>query len=229
MSTIPDSPIRAAIFDAYGTLLDFHGAMAAHKDQLGESWQRISHDWRVKQIEYTWVRTLSGPAHYRDFWTLTREALDFVAARNGISDAALLDSLMEAYRVLPAYPEAAKMLKALKARGIACAILSNGEPDMLRAAVRGAGIESLLDDVISIHALRAYKVAPVVYRLPVARFAFEPAGMAFVSSNPWDAFGAREAGYRVFWINRSGQPDEYGLRASVPELRDLSGLPELLK
>ena len=102
--------IRAAVFDAYGTLLDVHAAMGRYAERLGPDWARMSADWRAKQIEYTWVRSLAGPAHHRDFWTLTQEALAFVAQRYGVGDAALLADVLAAYRVLDAYAEVPAML-----------------------------------------------------------------------------------------------------------------------
>src|SRR5579863_4962909 len=141
--------LRAVVFDAYGTLLDVHAAMGRHAARLGPDWQRMSAEWRTKQIEYTWVRSLAGPAHHRDFWTLTQEALAFVAARYGITDKVLLVDLLDAYRRLDAYPDAVSVLSRLRDRGIPRAILSNGEPGMLADAVRSAGIAPLLDDVLS--------------------------------------------------------------------------------
>jgi 2-haloacid dehalogenase len=220
--------IRAAVFDAYGTLLDIHAAMARHAGRLGADWQRISADWRAKQIEYTWVRSLAGPAHHRDFWRLTEEALVHVAQRHGITHAALLADVLAAYRELTAYPEVPAMLAGLRARGVARAILSNGEPCMLADAVRSAGIAGLLDDVLSVEAVGVFKPDPRVYRLAADRFGLPPDAIGFVSSNPWDAFGAAAFGFRVFWVNRNGQPDEYGLRGSVIELADLSTLPDAL-
>jgi 2-haloacid dehalogenase len=219
---------RAAVFDAYGTLLDVHAAMARHADRLGPDWQRVSADWRAKQIEYTWVRSLAGPAHHRDFWTLTREALAHVAARHGIVDAALLADVLAAYRELDAYPEVPAMLAALRDRGVARAILSNGEPRMLADAVRSAGIAEMLDDVLSVEAVGVFKPDPRVYRLVVDRFGLAADAVAFFSSNPWDAFGALAFGFRVFWVNRTRQPDEYGLRGRVVELADLSSVPDAL-
>ncbi|HST74114.1 MAG TPA: haloacid dehalogenase type II [Acetobacteraceae bacterium] len=220
--------IRAAIFDAYGTLLDVHAAMEKHAARLGTDWQRISQDWRIKQIEYSWVRSLTGPAEHRDFFTLTTEALHWVAARHGIADRALLADVLDAYRRLSAYPEVPDVLRRLRAGGIGRAILSNGEPSMLADAVGAAGIDRLLDAVLSVEAVGVYKPDPRVYRLASDQFGLAAAEMAFVSSNAWDAFGARVFGFRVFWVNRSGQPDEYGLRGSVQELPDLSGLPDAL-
>jgi 2-haloacid dehalogenase len=216
--------IRAAVFDAYGTLLDIHASMQAHAGRLGPEWRRISQDWRAKQMEYTWVRSLAGPEHHRPFFALTREALAVVAETHGLTDQALLADVLAAYRRLSAYPDVAPALRALQAGGIARAILSNGEPDMLDDAVRAARIGDLLDDVLSIEAAGIYKPSPAAYRLAADRFGLDAREIAFLSSNPWDAFGARAFGFRVFWLNRAGQPDEYGLRGSVTELRDLGGL-----
>ncbi len=216
--------IRAVVFDAYGTLLDVHAAMQAHAARLGPDWQRISRDWRVKQMEYTWVRSLAGPAHHVPFFELTRTALTVVAQTHGVADQAVLADVLAAYRTLSAYPEVAPTLRALQARGIARAILSNGEPGMLDDAVRAAGIGGLLDEVLSIEAAGIYKPSPAVYRLATDRFGLAAGEIAFLSSNPWDAFGAWAFGFCVFWVNRTGQPDEYGLRGHVRELPDLGGL-----
>jgi 2-haloacid dehalogenase len=215
---------RAAVFDAYGTLLNVHAAMAKHAMRLGPQWERMSADWRVKQIEYTWVRSLAGPGNHRDFWVLTREALAFVAARYAIEDEALLADVLAAYRRLDAYPEVPPMLASLRDRGVPCAILSNGEPGMLADAVHGAGIAELLDDVLSVESVGVFKPDPRVYRLVTDRFNLPPEAIDFYSSNPWDAFGALAFGFRVSWVNRFRQPDEYGLRGRVAELADLSAV-----
>ena len=225
---IQSVPVRAAVFDAYGTLLNIHAAMARHADRLGPDWQRISQEWRIKQMEYTWVRSLTGPAQHRDFWELTREALEYVAADRGITNRALLDDVLAAYRRLEAYPEVADVLRRLRERGIARAILSNGSPDMLREAVQAAGIAELLDDMLSVEQVGVFKPDPRVYRLATERFGARPEEIAFLSSNPWDGFGAHAFGFRVFRVNRGGGPDEYGLRGAVVELPDLSPLPETL-
>lgn len=220
--------IKVVVFDAYGTLLDVNAAMRAHAARLGPDWQRISTEWRLKHLEYTWVRSLAGPAQYRDFWQLAQESLAFVAARHGLTDADLLRDVLGAYRRLEAYPEAANVLRGLATRGIGRAILSNGEPGMLTEAVEAAGIAELLDDVLSVDAAGIYKPAPRVYALATARFGLTANEMAFVSSNPWDAFGAGSFGFQVFWVNRTGQPDEYGLRGEATELTDLTGLERAL-
>jgi 2-haloacid dehalogenase len=215
----------AVIFDAYGTLLDVHSAMARHAARLGPAWQALSQEWRVKQLEYSFVRTLAGPAQHVDFARLTDAALAFVAARHGIADPALLADLSAAYRALDTYPEVPAMLAALREAGIGRAILSNGTPAMLAAGVATAGIADLLDDVLSVESVGLFKPDRRVYQLAVDRFAAPPARLAFVSSNAWDAFGAQAFGLRVFWINRARQPEEYGLRGRVTELADLAALP----
>ncbi len=216
--------VKVVIFDAYGTLLDVNAAMRAHAARLGPDWERISTEWRQRHIEYTWVRSLAGPGQYRDFWQLAQELLAFVAARHGVSDASLLRDVLSAYRRLDAYPDAADVLRLLAGHGIGRAILSNGEPGMLTEAVEAAGIAELLDDVLSADAAGVYKPDRRVYALATARFGLPAEDMAFVSSNAWDAFGARAFGFQVFWVNRSGQPDEYGLSSTATELHDLGGV-----
>jgi 2-haloacid dehalogenase len=224
----PTDRPTVVLFDAYGTLLDVHAAMARYAARLGPNWQELSQQWRLKQLEYSWVRTLAGPAHHLDFARLTADALGFVAARHGIDDAELRAALLAAYRRLDAYPEVPGMLAALRAAGISRAILSNGEPHMLAEAVHAAGLDGLLDDVLSVESVGLYKPDRRVYQMALDRFGGPAARIAFVSSNAWDAFGAHAFGFAVVWVNRSGQPDEYGLRGRVPELTDLAALPARL-
>lgn len=221
--------IEAVVFDAYGTLLDIDGAMAAHAERLGDRWPLLSAEWRAKQLEYTWVRSLTGRAHHEDFWLCTRDALAFVCARHGLTDPALQRALMEAYRLLPAYPEVPAMLRALREKGIATAILSNGTPGMLADAVEAAGIARLVDEVLSVESVGIFKPAPAVYRLATRQFGCTADELVFVSGNAWDGQAAHAFGMRVFRVNRRGAPDEYGLAdAGVPSVTDLSGLVDLL-
>jgi len=220
--------IDAVVFDAYGTLLDVHAAMARHAARLGPNWRQISADWRQKQIEYSWVRSLAGPSHHRDFWRLTEEALAWTAARHGISDPAVLADVLMAYRTLDAYPEASLVLRRIRASRRQTAILSNGGPGMLADATRSAGLDQLLDHTLSVETVGVFKPDPRVYRLAETALDLPAARMAFVSSNPWDAFGARSFGFRVFWINRFGLPPEYGLAEVAIELPDLAALPDAI-
>jgi len=220
--------VAAVVFDAYGTLLDVNSAMARHAAALGPQWPRISADWRAKQLEYSWVRSLTGPAHHEDFWLCTRDALDVVMARYGITDALLRDLLLDAYRELAAYPEVPAMLRALRDAGIPAAILSNGSPWMLDSAVQAAGIAPLLEAVLSVEEVGVFKPDPRVYALACRQFGAAAGEMIFVSSNPWDAQAAAHAGFRTIRVNRDKAPDEYGLAAMLlAELPDLSGIPEL--
>ena len=223
------SPLKAVVFDAYGTLLDVHGAMQRHAALLPPDWERISAEWRQKQLEYSWVRTLTGPAQHADFWQVTQESLAFVAARHRITDAAVLDTLLAAYRKLPAYPDAAPMLQALREAGLRTAILSNGEPGMLAEAVDAARLRPLLDAVLSVEDVGAFKPSRPVYDLAAKALDLPLEQMGFVSSNAWDAQAAGLAGFRVFWCNRGGQPVEYGLDATATVMRGLAELPVLLR
>lgn len=216
--------IQAYVFDAYGTLLDVHGAMRRHAALLPPDWERISAEWRGKQLEYTWVRSLTGPAHHRDFLQLTQEALGWVCDRHGITDPAVRAALLDSYRRLPAYPEVPGVLDALRGRGVRTAILSNGEPSMLDNAVQAAGIASLLDAVISVEEVGVFKPDPRVYALASRRLGVNPGEMMFVSSNAWDAQAAAAAGFQVAWCNRAGLPDEYGLTAAATVIPDLAAL-----
>jgi 2-haloacid dehalogenase len=220
--------IDAVVFDAYGTLLDVHTAMAKHAQRLGANWPQISADWRQKQLEYTWVRSLAGPELHRDFWRLTEDALAWTAARYGISDTALLADVLMAYRQLDPYPEVPRVLRQIRDWRLPVGILSNGEPGMLADAIRSSGLNDLLEFVLSVETVGAFKPTPAVYRLAEHRLGLTGGQIGFVSSNPWDAFGAHAFGFQVFWINRTGQPDEYDLRRVATELSDLAALPGAL-
>ncbi len=216
--------LRAVVFDAYGTLLDVHGAMQAHADRLPPDWERISNEWRLKQLEYTWIQTLTGPSKHTDFWQVTKDSLAFVAAKNRITDPAVHEALLDAYRKLPAYPDAAPALQALRAAGLRTAILSNGEPGMLQDAVEAAGLSSALDAVLSVETVGKFKPDPDVYGIAATALGLDYGQMGFVSSNAWDAQAAAAAGFRVFWCNRSGQPEEYGLAGSATVMSTLGEL-----
>jgi 2-haloacid dehalogenase len=218
--------IKAVIFDAYGTLLDVHSAMAAHADRLGPNWQAVSADWRAKQLEYSWVLSLAGT--HQDFSAITSQSLAWAMARHGIADAGLIAELEAAYLALTAYPEVPGMLRRVRAMGIDRAILSNGSPAMLAAGVQAAGLDALLDDVLSVESVGIFKPDMRVYALATARFEVRPQELLFVSSNAWDAYGAGRFGCKVAWINRAGAPPEYGLAETAEIMRDLSGIPDLL-
>ena len=214
--------VKVIVFDAYGTLFDVHAAVARHAGAIGPDAQALSDLWRAKQLEYSWVLSLYGG--FRDFWQLTRDALDYALARFPSVDRAIADRLLGAYRVLDTYPEVPAALAALKARGLMTAILSNGETSMLADAVASAGIGEHLDAVLSVDEVRVFKTSPAAYALVTRRFGLKPAQAAFVSSNRWDVAGATRFGFRAFWVNRAGAPDEYADQRPVAVLPNLSAL-----
>ena len=242
----PLEGVEACAFDAYGTLFDVHSAVAALADRVGPEHARLSAEWRRRQLEYTWLRTLSR-AH-ADFRTVTADALAVSMRALGLGDpdardgsvptrdapdhdaspAALHGALMRAYDVLEPFPEVAGTLAALGRAGLPCAILSNGTPAMLDAAVRGAGLGDAFEHVLSVESLGTYKPDPRVYALATDAFGLSPARVAFLSSNAWDAAGAARSGLRTVWVNRLGAPAE--ALPGTPErvLGDLAGLPALL-
>jgi len=215
--------IKACVFDAYGTLFDVHSAVARHKPRLGSQADQVSMLWRTKQLEYTWLRSLMG--RHADFWRVTSDALDYALDAHDIASTDLRDDLLQAYLTLSPYPEVREVLQALNRAGITCAILSNGSPDMLQAAVRGAQIDDLLDGVLSVEDVGIYKPDPRVYQLAVDRLSVPAANISFQSSNAWDVVGAATFGMRVAWINRFGQRRE---RLTADPDVELTSLEELL-
>jgi 2-haloacid dehalogenase len=224
------APIDACVFDAYGTLFDVSAAAARHRAEIGDSWERFSALWRQKQVEYTWLRSLMGV--HADFWQVTADALDYALVSTGLEASAperragsLHARLMEVYRVLDAYADAAATLRALRDQGFRTAVLSNGAPSMLEAAVEKAGLGPLLDAVLSIEAIGIYKPHPSVYRLAVERLEVEAPRICFVTANGWDAAGAAQYGFRVAWINRLGHPPERLPAGPEIEIAALGELP----
>ncbi|MYZ48392.1 haloacid dehalogenase type II [Propylenella binzhouense] len=209
------------LFDAYGTLFDVHSAVRRHAGGIGAEAERLSALWRAKQLEYSWVRSLMG--RYRDFWALTEEALDYALASCGV-DASFRPGLLDAYRSLDCYPEVPAVLDTLRRRGARLAILSNGSPDMLQAALRASGLADLFDAVLSADEAQCYKTGAAVYELATTRFRLYPEAISFQSSNRWDVAGATAFGFRTIWINRSGAPDEYPDLPPSATLASLSGL-----
>ena len=218
-------PIRAFVFDAYGTLFDVHAAIARHRDAAGPEADRCSEIWRAKQLEYAWM--LSAAGHYVDFWTLTERALDHALARCPTVDRTLRSTLLDAYFKLDAFPDARAVLSALHAKGLKTAILSNGSPRMLQGAVTAAGIGGDLDAVLSVDSIRIYKPQPPVYAMAADALGIAPAQITFVSSNRWDVMGATAFGFKCVWVNRANLPDEYPDFAPVKVVRELSALATL--
>ena len=227
MSNPEFTGITACVFDAYGTLFDVHSAVARHNDSMGNVGDRVSQLWRTKQLEYTWLRSLMG--RHTDFWQVTGDALDYALDAFDIGDTALRDKLMDAYLTLTPYPEVQDTLHALKHRGLKLAILSNGAPSMLDAAVASAGIKELLDAVLSVEDVGIYKPDARVYQLAVDRLQIPAGQISFQSSNAWDAVGAAAFGFKVAWVNRFAQGRERLPAQPQAEIRTLSELPGLLE
>jgi 2-haloacid dehalogenase len=201
---------KAVLFDAYGTLFDVYSVGLLAEQLFPGQGQALSVLWRDKQIEYTRLVTTSNDgAHYRPFWELTRAGLRYACKRLGLDLTPERElQLMNQYRHLSAFPENREVLQALRQRGIATGILSNGDPDMLGVAVRSAGLDSLLDHVLSVDTVRKYKTHPEAYRLGTAATGLPAGQVLFVSCNAWDALAATWFGYRTLWVNRYQLPFE---------------------
>ena len=210
-----DQP-RAVLFDAYGTLFDVYSVGLLAEQLYPGLGGAIARQWRDKQIEYTRLVTTSGHGeHYRPFWDLTERALRHTlktlapgARADWAAHAPQASQLMNQYRHLSAFPENREVLQALRGRGITTGILSNGDADMLGIAVRSAGLDGLLDHVISVDPIRLYKTHPRAYALGEAATGLKAAQVLFVSSNAWDALAAAWYGYRTLWVNRQNLPFE---------------------
>src|SRR5690349_24304332 len=201
---------KAVLFDAYGTLFDVYSVGLLAEQLFPGQGAALGVLWRDKQIEYTrLVTTSNGGEHYKPFWELTRAGLRYACKRLGLElTPAREEQLMNQYRHLSAFPENKEVLAALKARGVVTGILSTGDPEMLGVAVRSAGLDGLLDHVLSVDAVRKYKTHPDAYSLGTTATKLERKQIAFVSCNSWDALAATWYGYRTLWVNRYQLPFE---------------------
>ena len=218
--------IKACVFDAYGTLFDVHSAVGKHRQRLGDVADPVSMMWRTKQLEYTWLRSLM--AAYTDFWQVTADALDYALETNNIDDESLRNDLLQAYLQLEAYAEVPATLKRLQDSGISCSILTNGSPDMIKAAVDSAGLSDVITHSFSVESVGIFKPDARVYQLAVDGLGVSADQICFQSSNSWDAVGAAHFGFHVAWINRFGQRRERLPAQPDVELTELTGLPALL-
>jgi len=218
-------PLDALVFDAYGTLFDVHAVV----DRCEKFWPgkgtQLSQGWRAKQLEYSWQRSLMG--RYAPFSAVTRDALAYACEVLGLTlDDAKTKALMQEYRNLAPYPDVPDALAKLKGDGRKLAILTNGSPDMIEPLVKNRGMQADFDAVLSVDGLRTFKPAPRVYQLAVDTLRVPAANIGFVSSNCWDALGAKCFGFNVYWINRARAPVD---RLDVqPDgmLESLGDLPE---
>ena len=223
-------PVTHCVFDAYGTLFDVAAAARLTagqpgQEKLAEVWPKLAADWRAKQLQYTWLRAITGD--YISFWEVTKDGLDWAMEASGLDDPVLRETLLALYWELPAYKEVPKMLATLKAKGFQTAILSNGSPDMLEGAVDYAGVGMWLDATLSVESVGVFKPAKAVYDMVGARFETDPSEVMFVSSNGWDAAGAAQYGFSTVWVNRAGEPMDRLPVEPSHVLTDLSTIPDL--
>jgi 2-haloacid dehalogenase len=218
--------IKALVFDAYGTLFDVHSVISACDQSFPGRGAALSQAWRAKQLEYTWLRSLMG--HYKDFWQVTESALVFACKSLGLScPPDTRAKLMETYLHLNPFPEVQQSLRALS--GYSLAILSNGSPRMLKAAVESAGLKGVFSRILSVDDAKIYKPSPRVYRLAPQKLRLATSAIGFISANFWDIAGAKAFGFHTYWVNRSKAPaEELGL---VPDatLSSLADLVDVLK
>ena len=211
-------PINAVVFDAYGTLYDIQSVASVTEQAFPGYGDVITQVWRLKQLEYTWLRSLIG--NYEDFGVVTRDSLSYTLDCLGLDESgAAFQRIVDKYLSLDLYPDAIPALEALSGRTLA--ILSNGSPDMLGALTRNTGLDRMLDDVISVDAAKVFKPNPAAYALAETRLGVPPSEMLFVSSNPWDVAGAKAFGFNVAWIERVSR------EAMAHDLRRPGPLPPL--
>jgi 2-haloacid dehalogenase len=219
--------IKACVFDAYGTLFDVHGPVSKLAAEIGPKADELSRLWRQKQLEYSWLRSLMGV--HADFWKVTGDALDYALSACAIDDPGLKDELMVFYLKLDAYADAAETLAAVRAKGKRTAILSNGSPSMLDSAVRAAGLEKLIEMVLSVEDVGIYKPSRRVYRHAQHKLGLPDAlSVCFVSANPWDAQGAAQFGFQAVRVDRAGLPDDRIPGKPTAMIKSLSELAALV-
>ena len=191
--------IKAVVFDAYGTLYDIQSVATVTEQAFPGYGEIITQVWRIKQLEYTWLRSLMR--RYEDFAVVTRDSLTYTLQILGLkAEPDVFYRIMDKYLHLDLYPDAAAALAALKGRKLA--ILSNGSPDMLNALVKNSGLDQVLDATLSVDTQKVFKPSPDAYTPIESELGVKPADVLFVSSNPWDACGAKSFGLNVAWIER---------------------------
>lgn len=206
-STKYKGPFKAVLFDAYGTLFDVHSVTSLAEQQFPGQGESLSQLWRQKQLEYSWLRTLSG--RYKPFWDITRDALRYACQRLKLTLTPELESrLMSQYSSLSPFPENLAALRAMRAAGLPLGILTNGNREMIEISVRSAGMTGLFDHLLSSESVKAFKTTDIIYALGPAAFGCKAREILFVSSNCWDAIASHWYGYTSFWINRGGLPLE---------------------
>jgi 2-haloacid dehalogenase len=219
--------IAACVFDAYGTLFDFSCVARDCRDAIGARADGLIALWREKQLQTSWLLVAQG--RHSDFWTVTRDALDFAMEKLGVNAPGLRQRLMDLYLALDVFPEVPETLRQLKAMRLPLAILSNGTPAMLEALVRNAGLDGAFDAVLSVEEVGVFKPHPSVYQLALDRLGLTASAISFQSSNGWDAYAASAFGMKVVWCNRLSQPAERLPGKPDFVVSSLAALPDLLR
>lgn len=222
---------RVVVFDAYGTLFDVAAAARVVAEEPGRAalaavWPQLAADWRAKQLEYSWLRAITGD--HVPFWQVTKDGLDWAMERAGLDDMELRERLLALYWELPAFREVPFVLAHLQARGARSCILSNGNPDMLEGAVESSGVGGMLEELISVEEVGVFKPARRVYDLVCARMDCAVTDVLFVSSNGWDVAGASAYGFETVWVNRGGLPVDRLMASPRHVVADLNGILEVI-
>ena len=221
--------INTCVFDAYGTLFDVNAAarIAANepnREVFKEVWPSVSSIWRMKQLQYTWLRSMTGS--YIDFWSITQNSLDFALETHDLQNhLELKERLLALYWELQPYAEVSQMLKELKKNGIKTAILSNGSPEMLRSAVKSSNLDEDIDEIISVETVKVFKPSAQVYKQVENKIGCSKSDVLFVSSNGWDIAGAAAFGFKTAWVNRLQDPIDRLPHKPMHILEDLTSIP----
>ena len=221
--------LTTCVFDAYGTLFDVNAAARTaanepNRETFKEVWPSVSNLWRMKQLQYTWLRSMTGA--YIDFWTVTQDSLDYALEAHGLhKNFDLKDRLLALYWELQPYPEVSPMLKKLKTKGIKTAILSNGSPEMLSSAVKSSNLFGVFDEIISVEKVKIFKPSSVVYEQVENVIGCSKSKVLFVSSNGWDIAGAAGFGFETAWVNRSKDPIDRLPNKPAHILENLEAIP----
>lgn len=206
--------ITTCVFDAYGTLFDVNAACRELSKEVGDKWNELSNLWRLRQLEYTWLR--NSMKEYIDFWKITSDALDYAMETLNIKNIKLRNELLSLYLKLEAYPEVKSVLGNIKYMGLKTAILSNGNKKMLESAVSNAKIQNLMDEILSVDDCKVFKPSSKVYELVESKMGVKKENVLFFSSNAWDMHAASNYGFKTIWVNRfqgkleklPGKPDQ---------------------
>ena len=221
--------LNTCVFDAYGTLFDVNAAAriaAGEPDRkiFKEVWPSVSSIWRMKQLQYTWLRSMTDS--YTDFWSITQNSLDFALETHKLqNDLVLKERLLALYWELQPYSEVSKMLKDLKKKGIKTAILSNGSPEMLNGAVRSSNLNEFIDEIISVETVKIFKPSARVYEHVENIIGCSKVDVLFVSSNGWDIAGAAGFGFTTAWVNRLKDPIDRLPHKPTYIVEDLTSIP----